>query len=324
MKKFLQSIFGSLKLDRRDGVVLLLSLLLAFTIWLIHNLSLKYNDIITVPVRARCNIEGVAEYSSNTVDITGRCRAIGFNLIKAKLFARHGQRDVFFDKESMHGREDGSWYLTVKELQEHAHLIFGDAMTLEYFLTDTVEFRFQKESFKKVPVELFGEFEMEPQYTQVAPIRMIPDSVTVFGDVDLLSGVRSVSTSRIFRTGVKKDQAGTLKLRKIKGLRISDEQVNYELKVTRFVELTREFPVRVFSRPEGKECIVVPSTVSVTLKCVFPYASDPLEGAVFGIDYNEYVMSRSGMCHVVGRNLGDAAISYEVEPGLVECIVGER
>lgn len=324
MAKFLQRIFSSLKLDRRDWAVLLLSLLLAFSIWLIHNLSLKYNDIITVPVRAKCGIEGYSELSSNSVDITGRCRAIGFNLIGAKMFARHDVRVVPFDREALHPKGEGVFYMTMKELQEHAHLIFGDAMTLDYFVTDTVEFRFARESSKKVPVELYGGFEMDPEYMALSEVRLIPDSVTVFGDESLLASVRSVSTSRIFRSGVHKDMSGTLKLRNIKGLRVSDEQVRYELKVVRFVEISREVPVRVFSRPDGKDCIVIPSTVNVVCKCPFPYQQDPFDGAVFGIEYSDYVSSRSGMCRVSGRNLSDGVISYTVEPEIVQCVVGEQ
>ena len=218
----------------------------------------------------------------------------------------------------------GKMALTMKELQEHAHLIFGDAMTLDYFVTDTVEFRFSRESSKKVPVELYGGFEMDPEYMALSEVRMIPDSVTVFGDESLLASVRSVSTSRIFRSGIHKDMSGTLKLRKIKGLRVSDEQVRYELKVVRFVEVSREVPVRVFSRPDGKDCIVIPSTVNVVCKCPFPYQQDPFDGAVFGIEYSDYVSSRSGMCRVSGRNLPDAVISYTIEPEIVECVVGEQ
>ena len=44
--------------NRRDWVVLLLALLLAFSTWLIHNLALRYNDYLKVSVTAVCNIDG--------------------------------------------------------------------------------------------------------------------------------------------------------------------------------------------------------------------------------------------------------------------------
>ena len=51
-----------------------MSLLLAFSIWLIHNLSLNYSDTISVPVMAQCNIDGHSNVSSNSSMIAARCR----------------------------------------------------------------------------------------------------------------------------------------------------------------------------------------------------------------------------------------------------------
>ena len=43
-------ILKSFNISGRDLAVFLLALLLAFSIWLIHNLSLKYNDYLTASV----------------------------------------------------------------------------------------------------------------------------------------------------------------------------------------------------------------------------------------------------------------------------------
>ena len=41
-------------INGRDFAVFLLALLLAFSIWLIHNLSLKYNNNISSTIVAHC------------------------------------------------------------------------------------------------------------------------------------------------------------------------------------------------------------------------------------------------------------------------------
>ena len=66
----------------RDWVFFIMSLLLAFGIWLIHNLSLNYSEQIQVPVTARCNVEGHAALSVNSTTVLARCRTSGFNLIR--------------------------------------------------------------------------------------------------------------------------------------------------------------------------------------------------------------------------------------------------
>ena len=60
----------------RDLAGLLFSLLLAFSIWLIHNLSLNYTQVIAVPVTARSNIEGHQELSSNSCEVAARRMAM--------------------------------------------------------------------------------------------------------------------------------------------------------------------------------------------------------------------------------------------------------
>ena len=42
--------------------------------------------------------------------------------------------------------------MTSDDLQEYTHLIFGENVSVEYFLKDTLFFRFPYETHKKVPV----------------------------------------------------------------------------------------------------------------------------------------------------------------------------
>ena len=78
MREILHKILKTLNINGRDWVVLLLALLLAFSIWMIHNLSLRYNDYMSVPVIARCNIPGHADVSSGKTEVTARCRTTGY------------------------------------------------------------------------------------------------------------------------------------------------------------------------------------------------------------------------------------------------------
>ena len=59
----------------------LLCLLLSMGIWLAHNLSLTYTDLVSVGVVAESNLEGRAQRSSSEVEVTARVRASGFHLI---------------------------------------------------------------------------------------------------------------------------------------------------------------------------------------------------------------------------------------------------
>ena len=140
-----------MNINGRDWVVLMLALLLAFSIWLIHNLSLKYNDFLKVPVVAKCELKGHSDMSSNKCEVVARCRATGYKVIRSDLKSRKTVRVTFRPQDMVH-MEDDIFYVTSSNLLEYSSYIFGADASVEYFLTDTLFFRFPYENYKKVPV----------------------------------------------------------------------------------------------------------------------------------------------------------------------------
>ena len=65
MKEFLSRVYAYLKAHRKDLAVLIPSFLLAFSIWFIHNVSLRYSEILSTNVVASSNLEGRRNLSSN-------------------------------------------------------------------------------------------------------------------------------------------------------------------------------------------------------------------------------------------------------------------
>ena len=72
MRDLIHKILQLLNISGRDWAVFLLALLLAFSIWLIHNLSLKYTEFMQASVEAVSNIEGHFNKSSNRSDVIAR------------------------------------------------------------------------------------------------------------------------------------------------------------------------------------------------------------------------------------------------------------
>ena len=66
----------------REWIVVALSVVLAFLVWFLVNLSQEYSGTISVPVVAQCNIEGYGTESANTVLVSARCRTEGFRLVR--------------------------------------------------------------------------------------------------------------------------------------------------------------------------------------------------------------------------------------------------
>ncbi len=79
-----------------------MSLLLAFGIWLLHNLSLNYSETMSVPVIAECNLEGHSNVSSNSSTIAARCRTSGFSILRGRHKAKKEAVRVRFNSADMH------------------------------------------------------------------------------------------------------------------------------------------------------------------------------------------------------------------------------
>ena len=123
MKNLFNRLFDALNISGRDWVVLILSLLLAFSVWLIHNLALKYNANLTVKVIAECNLDGHENISAATAEITARGRATGYNIIEAYIKSGRPVK-VKFSPSVMQNYADDRYFVTSDRLGEYSHMIF--------------------------------------------------------------------------------------------------------------------------------------------------------------------------------------------------------
>lgn len=324
MKGLWDRLLKSLGVSGRDWAVLLLALLLAFSIWLIHNLSLKYNDYLNVSVSAQCNIEGHSDLSVNECDVVARCRATGYNAIRFDIGRGKRIKTVQFQPNVMKHLEGDTFYVTSSDLQEYSHIIYGDDVTVEYFVSDTLFFRFPVVEHKRVPVHPVYSFSYRPQYMNVGDLDVRPDSVTLYGDPYRLNNIDVVYTQPIKETDLDDDIRGLVSLEKIRDVRFSDTEVQYSMDVTRFVELVAKVPVEVINLPSDKEMVVLPSNIEVVLKCSFPYAGDPAKELRVFADYEDFLKSLSGKCPVRLHDIPKGVIGYDIEPFYVECIVRDR
>ena len=324
MRDLLHKLLKSLNFSRRDGVIIILALLLAFGVWLIHNLSLRYSDYLSIPVVAKCNIDGHSDISSDKIDVAARCRATGYNIL-ANGFKRNGKAKVVeFNPSDVRLVKDDLYYILPSELQDYAHLIYGDDVTVEHFVSDTLFFHFPFEDHKRVPVQLVTSISLMPQYMIVGDTEIRPDSVTIYGERLKLETINRVYTSPIKVYDLSEDLIGVVDIEKIRGVRMSSPQVQFGIDVSRYVEVVRTFPVTAVNVPQGKQLNIYPSTVSVTFRTAFPLADDPAESAQFYVDYNDFATSRNGKCKVYISNKPKGLITYEAEPSMLECVLEEK
>ena len=324
MRDILHRLLKALNFNRRDWVVLLLALLLAFSTWLIHNLSLRYNDYLKVSVSAICNIEGHSNVSENRCEVMARCRTTGYQVIKYNFRPRSVEVQVQFQPSVMKRKSDDVFYLTSADLQEYSHLIYGDKVSVEYFVSDTLFFSFPVQESKRVPVYLVHSLSFRPQYMNASEFTCVPDTITIYGDKFKIDKIDRVYTAPIRKPDLYEDIQGLAQIEKIRGVRFSDTEVRYSMDVTRYVELKNTYQIQTVNVPADKKLLVYPSYVEAAFKCKYPLADDAMENVTFVVDYKDFISSLSGKCVVKAVNMGDNVLSYQVDPVAVNCVLEDR
>ena len=324
MKDLINRILKALNIGGRDWAVLLLALLLAFSIWIIHNLSLKYNDYLTVQVAAKCSIDGHSAVASNTCDVVARGRATGYKVLKFNAPGRRKPVTVDFSPSVMKHMEGDLYYVTSDALQEYTHLIYGSGVSIEYFVSDTLFYRFPLVNSKKVPVHPVASLTYDSQYMSDGQMDITPDSVYVYGEPHRLETISQVYTRPIKYSMLNSNVSGVVELEKMRGISFSENQVRYSLDVVRFVEMTSVVPVRCINVPSDKMLMVYPSSVNVVLKCVYPLPVRFENQPHIYVDFNDFLKSVSGKCPVRMVDMGSGIIEVDIEPVYVECRLEEK
>lgn len=305
---------------QRELAFIAFSLLLAIAIWFFTNLSKTYSGTVSVPVIAECSIDGHKGRSSNSAVVSARCRADGFRLIKEQSSRDKKPVVVKFDRSDLRRTGPETWSIFGSAKNSYINQMFGEGITLEAFITDTLSFEFAAENHKKVPVDVPISVQCRPQYMQSGSFKTMPDSVTIYGEDIRLNAIDKISAPRLSFVDVNESRHGVVKLNRPSGIRLSAEEVAYELPVSRYVELRGSFPVEVWNAPAGREVQVYPPMATVYLRCAFPLAKDPMTSFKVYIDYKDFSESMSGKCVPKTLKLTQGVLDCRIEPEVFDCV----
>ena len=314
------SIRARVKSWNGEWVIMILSLILAVLVWVLTNLSKEYSGTISVPVVAQCNIEGHGLESTNTVVVSARCRTDGFRILRERSRRERKVIVVPFDRADLRNTAPHTYCLIGGTINSYVNEFFGEGAQVEAFISDTLKFVFPVVNHKRVPVDVHKSVLCRSQYMPSGPFRIVPDSVTVYGDDLHLEAIEKVTASRLLLSDVHESQHGVLRLNPIPGVRLSADEVSYELPVSRYVELRTTVPIEVWNAPAGHQIQVFPATAQVVMRCAFPLTKDPIPAFKLYVDWRDFNASLTGRCAARTLRLPTGVLDYRVEPEVFDCV----
>lgn len=308
---------------KKDWLQFLLCFLLSAAVWLIHNMSQSYVNLVSIPVLAKSNIDAHSDLSTTDATVTAQVRASGFRHFVLSKRHRRPVTVSFTNTDFRHAGED-RYYIPSSALYKYVSSFFGDGATVESFVSDGLTFTFPSTDFKKVPVVCVHSLDYKSQYMAVSAMSVQPDSVYVYGEPSRLENVDRVLTRPVELHELDADAHGTVKLEVPRGVRLSGETVKYSLNVSRYVEIRREVKIGTRNVPSGVSLSVLPSTASVVIRCSFPVGADPDKNASFYVDYNDFTNSITGRCVVKVSGLPSGVMDYTVSPEVIDCFIDAK
>ncbi|MDD2294270.1 MAG: hypothetical protein PHD07_08705 [Bacteroidales bacterium] len=311
----------------RDWGIFLLSLLLAFFIWVVHNLTLDYSVYMQYRLTVTTAIEGHAPVATSNEALLLRGKARGFYIIQHR--DRKGSStdiSLNLDPKLFHkvaGSED-LYQVNSSDIVEKLSEALGSQFTIDFIESQVITFNFPSQAHKMVPVNPQTSISYQEQYMPVKPITLAPDSVMIYGLTEDLNVINSLNTKVISRSSVSKSVQGIVKIEPVRGIRMDKDELYYSLEVARYVEKTETLHIEVTNLPAGKSVIMIPSQIAVTYRIPFKESvtkRNNSDNMVFAVDYEDIVKSRTSKVIPKLYKSDRTLYSYELNPPLVECLL---
>lgn len=304
----------------RNWVILVFSLLLAFFMWSIMKLSGNYSSYVRYNVEVTANIEGRKNSATSTDVLMIGAKSSGFKVLQNDKDATLLLEDVDPRQFHKYGEQGDMFYLIPANITQRIQDALGADIKVESVATDTLFFRFPVQSNKKVPVQANSVIRYSRQYMPYTPIALKPDSVFVYGDEAVISGIEEVVTEPVKNNNVSGSLTGVVKLNPIAGVRFSVDEVIFSQEIGRYVEHSIKVPVIIGNAPAYANVAIIPQEVTVRYRQPFPGAEKyGIQDFSVEVEYDEIL--RKDVVKPVVTRMPEGILKFSIEPAFVECVL---
>lgn len=309
--------------DRKEWLLLLLSLLLAFIVWLIHSLSLQYSVFLEYRVTLSTSIEGRSRTATSEDILIIRGRSEGYYILRQRI-GRLKNLTVTVLPANVTYKDGDIFTVDCETIKSNIVEALGGNVDLEFIVSESLDFNLPEVTSKRVPVVPKASIVFDGQYMPVGDIELRPDSVDIYGDARLLGTIDSVFTETIARSGVDGPIQGLCGIVPIRRVEYSEDNIYYSMNVVRYIEESMNVPVTATGVPENKELIVLPSSVTLKYRRIFSGIQYAPENFVLSVDYNDFIRTMDSELVPKLVSMPEGVLSWEMSPRYVDCILLEN
>jgi hypothetical protein len=227
-------------------------------------MSRVHNDTISIPVTYAHIPENMMVGNNLPDHITIDVQARGFRLLYNRVIQNWSSVEISVDPDGTIAKSKRNFL--VLPLQSRINDITGQLgrdVKVISIQPDSIYFRFDVKSTRRVPVIPVGEVRFREQYGQSGPIRVFPDSITISGSRRDLEAIDSVVTEKFAAPSLRTTYRNWAGIKPISGVMFSQPRVEVEIPVEAFTEKTLEVPVTMVNIPDSVKMQIIPEKVTI-------------------------------------------------------------
>ncbi|MCF6167848.1 YbbR-like domain-containing protein [Lutibacter sp.] len=246
---------------KRKVKVFLFILLLTSIIWLLIELSKITNSTAVFKIEYKNIPVGMLLQRKPTSEINIVLKAPGFSLLKYKI--KKNKVALNLNKVV---KGNSSYYLLPNQQKAYLNAQLPGETEVVSILKDTIFIELGKNKSKKVPVNLQLDIKFKLGYNLTAPLKIIPDSVTITGPEKYVDSIKELTNTLLELNDVHKNIYKELDLKlppKNSNVILNTTKVIVKANVDKFTEGSFNIPVTIINKPEGIKINTFPNTIEV-------------------------------------------------------------
>lgn len=229
---------------------------------------------------------------------------------------------ITIDLSSQLQDREGQVVITSEQIRPKITDQLQGTAKLQKVVPEYVSLDYYRQAEKSVPVVFAGEVTPQKQYQLVGKVRLIPNTIKVFGKQEQLDSISQVLTEPLTINNAKDTIEREARLQPIAGLRLERQQVSIVAITEQFTERQFTLPIETLNVPEKESLRLFPNQVKVTLRLGINHFNDITDSDLHAVCY--YPKRETTLLPIEVRCTLPFVNNIRVQPQEVEYIIEKR
>jgi len=253
-----------LKIKNKNTIIFLISIGISTFMWLLIKLSKEYEIIVSIPVEyENMPADKILIKAADSI-IRLSLTDNGFDLIGSRITA--ASNPLILDAEKFRikklSKDKTKYYVLSNAFYDLLKAKFSSSTKIATLKPDSLILIFEKLASKKVQVRSNIHIELASQYQFSSPLKLSPDSITIFGSANQISGINSLQTVEKEFKDLESNISEELALIIPENIRLEAESVKLNINIEKFTEASVKVPLQT-PFIQNKQIKIFPNQVQI-------------------------------------------------------------